>query len=172
MKSRPIAAAFFVALCLLLCGLILRRQIAAHPVPLDAAPHFGEEAHGFSPGMLDMHLAAPPIARQAHQAVQGQLKALHDGDGVAAISYQSHRMRERFNSPAQFEQMMDVQYPEFGHCRRALYGPVWTDKTQQFARADVIVVGENGHRARGEYFLIREDGQFKIGGVRAERLPY
>jgi len=37
MKSRTLAGPFFVAFCLLLCGLVLHRQIAAHPLPPDTS---------------------------------------------------------------------------------------------------------------------------------------
>ena len=169
MKSRPIAAAFFVVLCLLLCGLILRRQISAHPLPPDTTGQLQQQ--GFSGGLQDGRLAAPDVARQAQETVQNQLTALHDGDGLKAMSYQSRSLRQMFGTPAQFEQMMTTQYPEFARCRQAYFGPVWTDSTGNFVHVHVIVDGENGHRARGGYLLVREAGQWKIDGVRTQRLP-
>ncbi|MGI4789394.1 MAG: DUF4864 domain-containing protein [Janthinobacterium lividum] len=171
MKSRPIAAAFFAAFCLLLCGMVLHRQIAAHPLLQRFDDHHQEESQASEMNPHDWQTANPAVAQQARNTIQGQLTALNDGDGLKAMSYQSRFMRRSFVSPEQFESMIVHQYPEFGHCRQAHYGLIRTDKTSHHVRADVIVEGENGHRARGEYLLVREGAEFKIIGVRTDRLP-
>ena len=171
MKSRPIVAAFFVALCLLLCGLILRRQIAAHPLPPVSERHFDGDPQDLWSGLQGGHVAAPAMTAQVRQTVQGQLTAMRDGDGLKAMSYQSRAMRRMSGNPGQFEQHIVSEYPEFGHCRHAHFWPVWTDKTGKMAWMVVIAEGKNGHHARGIYQMVQEDGQWKINDVNAQRLP-
>ena len=97
MKTRPVAAAFFVICCLLLCGLILRRQIAAHPLPPETAQGgiiSRTRSAGFPPSGYAGNFAVRPPRDPDRVAVQGQMKAFHGGDGFKAVSYQSHTMRQ------------------------------------------------------------------------------
>ena len=172
MKSRSVAASFFVVFCLLLCGLILRRQIAAHPLPPETRHQFASDQRfsggqqGFWSDFKDWHPAAPSVAKQAHETIQGQLAALRAGDGRKALFYQSHLMRERFAGPDQFMEMIANQYPEFGHSAAVRFGPIiWTDKTESRARVLVKVEGENGQHDQEIFLLVREGGQFKVNSV-------
>lgn len=170
MKTRFLAAVFVVC-CLLLCGLILRRQIAAHPLPPENAERSeaGRSGRGqgrFWMGMPGWHLASPAESALVHQAVAGQIAALKVGDGPKAWQYQSRSLRQRFSSPARLMQVVAGQYPEFLYPRDVKYEPVFTDKSGQTAHAAILLEDEHGHRAWDDYLLVREDGQFKVGGVR------
>jgi len=170
MNFRRIAPVLFVALCLSLSGLVLHRQIAAHPVPRTAEAPADADAPGSAdaPPVLDpktWHVAAGPARRAALAAVTAQLAAIRAGDADRAWFYQSRGLHNNFASAQQFEQMIQRGYPEFGHCRSAVFSPVWVNKTGDQAAVIVTVLGENGRRARGFYRLIREDGGYKIAGV-------
>ena len=169
MKTRLLAAVFVVC-CLLLCGLILRRQIAAHPLPPETAERSegGRDGRGqgrFWMGMPGWQPASPADSALAYQTVAGQIAALKAGDGPKAWSYQSRSLRRRFSSPAQLMQVIAGQYPEFLHPRRVKYRPVFTDKSGQTAHAAILLEDNDGNRAWEDYLLVREDGQFKVGGV-------
>lgn len=174
MNLRRAAPALFAALCLGLSGLVLRRQIAAHPVPRTAAAPgepdgfkgFGD--HGLSPGPLPdktWHVAAGPMRRAVLATVGDQLAAIRAGNAERAWSYQSRDLHRNFASAQQFEQMIQSGYPEFGHARSEAFGPVGMDPTGTRAAVTVTVRGENGRLARGYYQLIREDGGYKVAGV-------
>ena len=152
MKARPAAAACFVVFCLLLCGLILRRQIAGHPLPPEAK-------HSY-----DFHPAGPALTQQAQESIQGQVAALSAGDGRKAFSYQSQALRRRFADAGQFLQMIRVHYPEFGQNRAVHYGPVWTNTGSTRAQVQVRVDGKNGRQVQGVFQLVREGSALKIDG--------
>ena len=170
MKTRLLAA-IFVVCCFLLCGLILRRQIAAHPLPPETAKRSFEdsgdpqEQERFLRGMDGWKLASPALAALAHEVVGGQIAALKAGDGVKAWSYQSRSLHRTFGSPAGFMQNIAVNYPEFAHPRRMLPGPVLTDISGQQVQAFILLEGDNGNQIRADYHLVREGGQLKVSGV-------
>ena len=169
MKTRPVAAVFVVC-CLLLCGLILRRQIAAHPLPPETADRFEEGRDGrgqgrFWRGMPGWQPASPAESALAHQTMAGQIAALKAGDGPKAWSYQDRGLRRRFPSPAQLMQVVAGHYPEFLHPHSVTYEPVFTDKSGQTAHAAVVLEDDSGNRVWDGYLLVREGEQFKVNGV-------
>ena len=171
MKPRSVLAAFFVVLCLLLCGLILRRQISAHPLPPDSgrreAEASGDGGGRFGGDFQDFRPASPAMAASARKTIAEQMTALSAGDGAAALAFQSAGLRHQFSDPAQFIAMIAVQYPEFRQSRHIDYGPVWADSDGDRVRARVTVEGRNGRHVRAIYQLVKEGGQLKVGGVRA-----
>jgi hypothetical protein len=169
MKTRLLAAVFVVC-CLLLCGLILRRQIAAHPLPPESAQRFENDGDGRGQGRFWMEMeggqiASPAVGALARQTVAGQIAALGNGDGPKVWEYQSRDLRQRFSSPAILMQLITRHYPELVHPRRVTYKPVFTDKSGRMAHALILLEGEDGNRVWEDYFLVREGGQFKVGGV-------
>ena len=170
MKTRLLAAVFVVC-CLLLCGLILRRQIAAHPLPPETARHSfrgsgdQQEQERFLRGIDGWKPASPALAALADEVVEGQIAALKAGDGPKAWGYGSRSLHRQFSSPAQFMQSIAVNYPEFAHPRQVLPGPVLADLSGQQVQALILLEGDNGNQIRADYHLVREDGQFKVGGV-------
>lgn len=179
MKTRPVAAAFFVICCLLLCGLILRRQIAAHPLPPETAQRGG----GYQPdgdGRGDpqfwmkpqnWHPAPAPLAAEMEATIQGQIAAFNRGDGAGAASYQDRTMRQKMGNPMDFMHMISSRYPEFAQSRKVQVGPIWIDKSKHFGQAIILVEGKDGEQIDGKYLLVREGGQFKVANVFSHRLP-
>ena len=168
MKTRLLAAVFVVC-CLLLCGLILRRQIAAHPLPPEAAGRFEEGDDGQGQGRFWMEEgwqpAPPAVGTLAREVVSGQIAALKAGDGPKAWSYQSRSLRQNFGSPALFMQVIASQYPEFAHPGHVQYGPVRMDKSGRQVRALILLEGEDGRQVQAVYQLVREGGEFKVARV-------
>ncbi len=164
MKTRLLAAVF-VLCCLLLCGLILRRQIAAHPLPPETAERFGAGQGRFWMGMPGWQPASPAESALAHQTVAGQIAALKAGDGPKAWQYQSRLLRRHYADPAQFMQDIAAHYPEFAHPLRVNYGPVFTDKSGQQVRAGILLEGQNGNQVQADYLLVQEGRQLKVNGV-------
>jgi len=156
MNSRPILAALFVLLCLGLSSLVLRQQFAAHPAPVEisqTAERSESEMPPRFPGQRRDNGTWRPATPQERQAVtasiQTQLQALSVGDSRIASVYQSQEMRRVFPSPKAFTAMVRANYPQFGHCRHAQFGPVWTDRAGQHANVLVTATGEDGQTAQG-----------------------
>ena len=177
MPFRRVAPLLFVALCLGLSALVVRRQIAAHPAPrIVAAPEEPLEPEELSgpgerpyPGQpvdpKTWHVLTGPERSRVLNAVLGQLAAFRTGDADKAMFYQSTGLRRKFRSPGEFERMIVAEYPEFGHSRAVQCGPVWADPTGRFAYVVVTVLGANGHKARGGYELVQEEVGYKVAGV-------
>lgn len=169
MKTRPVVAAVFVVCCLLLCGLILRHQIAGHPLPPEIAQRYrgngGDQGEAFRLGMQGWQPASPALGALAHQTMAGQLAAMKAGDGPKVWTYQSHNLRQRFSSPALFMQTISSQYPAFTHYRRVEYRQMLVNRSGQQVQALVVLEDENGRQVPAVYMLVREAGEFKVAGV-------
>jgi len=169
MKARPIAATLFIACCLLLCGLILRRQIAAHPLLPESAARFGSagdrQEYGAEQGWRP---ASTANAKEACVAVKAQLTALRDGDAAHVTAYQTRRLNQRFGSSGDFLRIIQVRRPELTGWQHLEFGPVWTDSAGHYARATVRLKGKAGDQTEAMFLLIREGGQLKIDRLRTE----
>jgi hypothetical protein len=176
MNSRPLAAAFFVVFCLMLCGLILRRQIAGHPLPPDQGQRgdsrsFGGDSQNNWADLQGWQPADPSSAKQVRDLVQEETTALRTGDAPRAISYQSRFLRQRLPDPNEFLQFMLGRHPEMISFRQVQCTSILTDKAGQHAFAIVLIEGSKGERTRAQFLLVRESGQFKIAGIRTQALP-
>lgn len=173
MNSRPVAATFFVVFCLLLCGLIVRRQIAAHPLP----PDTGHQRNGQGSGGQDpwternWQPAPPALAKQVQGMVQAEIAALRGGNAPKAMSYGSQARRQRFPDPAQFLQIMQEHHPELWEDHTVRYGPVGIDQEGQNAWAIALLRNRSGERRRDDFLLVREGGAFKINRIQPWTLP-
>ena len=172
-KARPIAATLFVACCLLLCGLILRRQIAAHPLPSDTASagRFGSGADRQQyEGEQGWQPASASNVKQTQAAIKGQLTALRAGDAAGAAVFQSRRLSGRFGSSTDFLRIIQARRPELVGWKSIDFGPVQTDSAGRYARSIVWLQGKAGDRTPALFLLIREGGQLKIDRLRAEQM--
>ena len=171
-KKRQLLAVVFVALCLSLSGLLLHRQMAAHPAPLEAATHLpagflypGTESAAQFAAPKFLHTATGPVQKAVIHSITAQLAAIRAGDADKAIFYQSTGLRRNFPTPQAFVQSITIHYPEFGHSRSAQFGPMVMDTTADHAAVAVTVLGENGRWARGDYRMVKEEGVYKVAGV-------
>jgi hypothetical protein len=111
------------------------------------------------------HIVGGAKRAEAIDCIQGQLDAFRVGDGVAAGSFMRQRKGKRFPSQLFLNRILEMA-PEFGSSRSASFGPVWIDKEGQHADVFVKVVGENGKPAQGTYKLIRQEGVYRVAGLR------
>ncbi len=168
MNGRSVAASFFVVFCLLLCGLILRRQIAAHPLPPDSRlqGYSGQGYGGQDPWTeRNWQPADPVLARQVQGVVRAEIAALRRGDVPQAMSYGSRNRRLRFSDPVQFLQLMQERHPELQEDRLALCGPVGIDQGGQNAWATVLLVSRSKGRVHDNFLMVREGGVFRIDRI-------
>ena len=169
MNTRPVAASFFVVFCLLLCGLILRRQIAAHPLPPESVQRGGG---GQGEGMSQNWPPAPPATtKQVRDVVRAELAALGSGDAAKAMAYRSGFQRQRFSDPNQFLQFVRERHPEIIRDHVVRFGPVQADPEDENAWTVVWMEGPGGEHAQSGFVLGREAGQFKIRRIYSGALP-
>lgn len=168
MTPRNVYTGLFVALCLTLNGLILGRQMAAHPAPPpDAAD--GRNAQGCGGGRFwdrrQFHVADSSTRRAVLGSIHGELDALRRGDADRAVSYQSRELRREFTRPADFLSMVAARDPEFAHSKSASFSLVWADGDGDRAGVRVTVTGKDGHSAQHFYRMVREGGVYRVAGV-------
>lgn len=177
MTLRSLTPVVFTTLCLALSGLVLRRQMAAHPLPPVIRASQPAPGDRYQPDFSPPEMTGQPVdehtwhivtgARRVAviHCIQGQLVAFRAGDAETAVSFMRHRPARHF--PAQFFQArIEELYPEFGHARTVVYGPVWMDRSGQHADTRVKVEGDNGKSAAGTYKLVRQDGVYRVAGLR------
>ena len=182
MTLRSVTPVVFTILCLALSGLVLRRQISAHPRLTSESTLEGRQIaiqrqgkyrpNQFPPGWIGLpvdkrswHIVGGSKREAVIDCIQGQLDAFRAGDGVAASSFMRQRKGQHFPSQL-FQERIQEMAPEFGRSRSASYGPVWTDKEGQHADVFVKVVGEDGKLAGGTYKLVRQEGVYRVAGLR------
>ena len=166
MPTRRFPALAFVLLCLALSGLVLRRQMAAHPRP-PAPPEPGASLPAFQGQWQTMpgwHAASGPTRQAVLASVLGQLDAFRRGDADRAM-FTEPRPAAKLRLAAGLSGHDPPDLPEFGHCRSARFGPVGADKTARFAEVVVTVHGPDGRAARGDYLMVLEDGRYRVAGV-------
>jgi len=166
MSLRRAVPVVFVALCLGLSALVLRRQIATHPIPRDTGVRANADQ---AMDLKTWRGAAAPERRAVLKTVLDQLAAIRAGDADRAWFYQSRGLHRNFRSARAFESEIVNGYPEFGHAKSAKFGPVGVDPTGNHAAVAVTVQGENGRWARANYLLVREDGGYRVEGVAGGR---
>ena len=187
MASRPLPAFLFVAACLLLSGMVMRRQIAAHPCPpmeQRSDPSQGFPSQGFPsqggfpplfPPSFPPALTGLPVDVGSWHVLKGreregvvmpireQLVALENGDEKAA-RYQ-RRGPFRF-TPMEFMERVEAQSNVFARSRSARFGTVWADRDGQHADVRVVVQGDGGQKGEGLYEMVRQDGVYRVAGFR------
>ena len=175
MNIRRIAPLVFAALCVGLSTFVLRGQIEAHPkpppapAPDDSSPAGGPTLSGLPVNPTVWHITVGPTRQAVVAAIGGQLSAIRAGDADRAWSYQSRSLRRNFYSAQDFTATISGKFPEFGHAEEAAFGPVWVDARADHADVIVTVLGQNGRLARGYYWLVREDGGYKVAAVEGGR---
>ena len=175
MDSRRIAVAVFAALCLGLSGLVLHRQIAAHPAPSEAALRGGLDRRsdalefGLPVDRNTWHLAAWPRRRQVLYTIQQQLSALRHSETDKVMFYQTRSSRSPNHAAAGSGRTIFHFYPEIGHARSVQFGALWMDSTEQYADVTMTARSESGRLVRGDYQLLLEDGIYRVASIQGER---
>ena len=181
MASRPLPAFLFVAACLLLSGLVMRRQIAAHPRPpaeravdpRQGSPGYpGYPGQGGFPPSLPPEMTGQPVDKHTWHVLEGpnresvvapiqaQLAAFRKNDAQEIMRYQRHGPF-RFPPGAFLDRVLDLS-PVFAQSRAARFSTVWADPDGQHADVHVSVQGGNGRAAEGLYEMVRQDGQYRV----------
>ncbi len=109
-------------------------------------------------------IPATPAQRAAGaKTIRAQLHAFDVGNWKEAVKYQSAGLKGNFSSPDLFGVMITRNYPAFVNARRVEFGEaVASGSTLQMM---VRLTGRNGHTTQALYDLVKESGNYRIGGV-------
>lgn len=116
----------------------------------------------------------PPQDRAAIQAViLAQIEAFKKDDAVRAFSFASPGIRQVFQTPERFIEMVRQGYVQIYRPLKVEFGPASRSLgTLQQIRQVVNLVGLDGKKAVAYYLMERQaDGSWKIGGVQLELIP-
>lgn len=116
----------------------------------------------------------PPQDRAAIQAIiLAQIEAFKKDDAVRAFSFASPGIRQVFQTPERFIEMVRLGYAQIYRPLKVEFGPASRSLgTVQQIRQVVNLVGLDGKKAVAYYLMERQaDGSWKIGGVHLELIP-
>ena len=107
-------------------------------------------------------------AIEAQTVISDQLSAFIEGDGQRAFSHAALTIRQRFQTPERFMDMVERGY-----------GPIYRSSTYDFGRnsaqgnqivQELILTDKKGNTWQSIYVLMKqEDGSLKIMGVQMRR---
>lgn len=111
---------------------------------------------------------ADKSALQAQTVISDQLSAFIEGDGVRAFSHAAPTIKQRFQTPERFMNMVEQGY-----------GPIYRSSTYDFGRnlingnqivQELILTDQKGNTWQSIYVLMKQaDGSLKIMGVQMRR---
>jgi ketosteroid isomerase-like protein len=113
----------------------------------------------------------PPQDRAAIQAViRAQIEAFKKDDAARAFSFAAPGIRQVFQTPERFIEMVKTGYAQIYRPLKVEFGPASRSTgTLQQVRQIVNLVGLDGKKAVAYYLMERQpDGSWKIGGVQLE----
>lgn len=116
----------------------------------------------------------PPQDRAAIQAIiSAQIEAFKKDDAVRAFSYASQGIRQVFQTPERFIEMVRSGYAQIYRPLKVEFGPASRSLgSLQQVRQVVNLVGLDGKKAVAYYLMERQaDGSWKIAGVQLELIP-
>lgn len=135
------------------------RLIRMLSLPLAAALLFFLVTPG---GVPPFQPSQAQVRRQVVNVIEGQFKALRDGDYARARSFAATALQAQFNVPA-FERMVKEGYPVIAFWR-ALSVEAVQDNGRE-AVVEVFVQSQRGRFHRFRYWLLREETGWRINGV-------
>lgn len=103
--------------------------------------------------------------KAAEKAIEDQLKAFKADDYKKAEQYQSAGLRENFESPEQFRRMMKAAYPQFANYKSVKFGQARCDDKAEMVMIEATVTGQDGVVVRAVYMMVKEEGEYRVGGV-------
>lgn len=115
----------------------------------------------------------PPQDRAAIQAViSAQIEAFRKDDAERAFSFATPGIRQVFQTPERFIEMVKTGYAQIYRPLKVEFGPASRSLgALQQVRQVVNLVGLDGKKAVAYYLMERQpDGSWKIGGVQLELL--
>jgi hypothetical protein len=104
----------------------------------------------------------------AREVVRQQLDAIQAGDYEKAFTFSASGFHERM-TVAEFRRMVEDGYPDIAKAREVRLGRA--DRRGSRLAVEVTVTVGDGRTADHLYLLVRENGTWKVAGVRAGSLP-
>jgi Domain of unknown function (DUF4864) len=126
----------------------------------------------FPPLLLLIAGLSNPHEKEIRSVIQQQLNAFNQDDYDTAYSFASRHIQTEFSRP-EFEQMVKSGYRQIAKSRRAKFDRIRFTNGENRALAAVIITGMDRITITANYRMVRENGKWKIDGVRivSEQTP-
>lgn len=98
-------------------------------------------------------------------AIEAQLKAFREDDWVKATKFQCLELRKNFETPEDFRRAIKTGYPQFANYKTAAFGAALCDTKGEKVQVSVTLTGQDGVVVRAIYLMIKEEGEYRVGGV-------
>lgn len=103
--------------------------------------------------------------RAAAASIIAQLEAFKADDYILAATYQSQSLKANFGSTEAFRRMIQANYPQFAHYKKASFGKFETQGKGEIISAPIVLVGADGVKVRAVYTMVLEKGKYRVASV-------
>ncbi len=103
--------------------------------------------------------------KSAIASIEGQLKAFREDDYEKATKYQCLELRKGFKSSEEFRRAIKVGYPQFANYKTVMFGEAICDEKGERLHIRITLTGQDGVVVRALYLMIKEEGEYRVGGV-------
>lgn len=103
--------------------------------------------------------------KAAIASIEGQLKAFREDDYEKATKFQCLELRKGFKSSEEFRRAIKLGYPQFANYKAANFGEAICDEKGERLHIRVTLTGQDGVVVRALYLMIKEEGEYRVGGV-------
>jgi len=130
---------------------------------VDGHYSYSESQGGPPTSESSLEISSEAVREELKGVVKSQLTAFRDDDYVTAYTFAATGIKTQFPLAA-FERMVKTGYPVIAKFKSAEFGVV-RDNGEE-AVVNVEVEGESSHVVHYQYLLRKENGAWKINGVR------
>lgn len=118
-----------------------------------------------APPKAQIRPATEKEKKDASAAIEAQLKAFKADDYEKASKFQHSELRKNFGSPADFRRAIRTSYPQFADYKSVSFGEARATTDGSHLEIKIVLTGQDGVTVRATYMMVREDGEYRVGGV-------
>ncbi len=112
---------------------------------------------------------APAELKAAKTSIVSQLEAFKKDDWAKAATYQSAALKGNFGSTANFQQVIEKQYPQFADYKKIDF--LQAQASGPHIQIAVKLTGRDGVKLDAVYMMVKENGNYRIAGVGGGNAP-
>jgi hypothetical protein len=94
-----------------------------------------------------------------------QLEAFKKDNYELAAKYQSSALKANFASTENFREMMQDNYPQFAHYKKATFGAARSHTKGTVVEIPITLVGSDNVMVQATYSMKLEEGEYRVAGV-------
>jgi len=112
---------------------------------------------------------SPAELKAAKTSIISQLEAFKKDDWAKASTYQSAALKGNFGSIANFQQVIEKQYPQFADYQKIDF--LQAQASGPHIQIAVKLTGRDGVKLDAVYMMVKENGIYRVAGVGGGMAP-